>query len=215
MMLKRIIILYLTVLPLAIFAQENNGYFGNEPFLDSDSTNVKSETPAPIKENKLEAGFSAGSMFTNYYGNSVFTNYAAPEIRYNFTDKFTLSAGTMMTYSSFPTYTQWNGENATQANRSMMNYYMFMKGSYLITDNLRVHGSAVFDMSPNASSRNTFNTLGFDYKIGENTYISAEVSIYNVSNQNPFFRPQYSAFDDNPAIRPFGNSLFSEPFPSW
>ena len=214
-MLKKIIIICCAVFPLALFAQVNNGYYGDEPYLNSDSTTLKTENTAPISENKLHAGFTAGSMFTNYYGNSVFTNYAAPEVRYNFTDKFTLSAGTMMTYSSIPSYTQWNSESTTQANRSMMNYYMFMKGSYLLTDNLRVHGSAVFDLSPNATSRNAFNTLGFDYKIGEDTYISAEISIYNVSNQNPFFRPQYSVFDDNPAIRPFGNSLFSEPFPSW
>lgn len=214
-MLKNLIILIFVVSAIGLSAQENNGYFGYEPFLGSDS--IKSNTDNPVIKdiNKFDVGFSAGSMFTNYYGHSIFTNYAAPEIRYNFTDKFTLSAGTMVTYSSAPSFMDWNGESSTQANRSSMNYYMFMKGSYLISDKLRVYGSAVFDMSPNAFSRNTFNSFGFDYKIGKDTYISAGVTIYNVNNPNPLFRPLQPGFDDNPAIRPFGNSMFSEPFPSW
>lgn len=200
---------------ISLSAQETNIYFGSEPFLGNDSIETSTDKPEIKIDNKLNVGFSAGSMFTNYYGNSIFTNYAAPEIRYNFTDKFTLSAGTMMTYSSVPSFINLNSENSTQANRSSMNYYMFMKGSYLISDKLRVHGSAIFDMSPNAVSRNAFNSIGFDYKIGKDTYISAEISIYNGNNQNPLFRPRRPGFDDNPAIRPFGTSMFSEPFPSW
>ncbi|MDD3741496.1 MAG: hypothetical protein PHH30_09660 [Bacteroidales bacterium] len=215
-MLKKLIFLILTISAIGLFAQENNIYFGNEAYLNSDSTSNNNTQAFIKKDNKFHTAFSAGSMFSNYYGNNFLSNYLAPEIRYDFSDKFSISAGTMMTYSSAPSFLYGNNENDQVRNQNTMNYYMFMKGSYLINDKLRVHGSAVFDLSPRATSgQNAFNSFGFDYKIGENTYVSAEVSFSNFNNNNPFINYHNNGLFDNHANRPYNNSLFSEPFPSW
>ncbi|HNQ68956.1 MAG TPA: hypothetical protein PKN32_11290 [Bacteroidales bacterium] len=214
-MLKKLIFLISIISTLGIYAQENGIYFGNEEFLDNDSSSNSKTLPFIKKDNKLHFGFSAGSIFTNYYGHNILSNYTAPEIRYNFTDRFSLSAGTIFSYSSAPSYFYGENGNNQVKNQNMMNYYMFMQGSYLINDKLRVHGSAIFDLSPQVSSgHNAFNSFGFDYKIGDNTYVSAEVTISNSGNRNPLMHYNTGGMFENSA-RPYNNSLFSEPFPSW
>jgi len=214
-MLKKLIFLIIIISTVELYAQEKNIYFGNEDFLNSDSSTNSKKLPFIKEDNKLHFNFSAGSMFTNYYGNNILSNFSKPEIRYNFTDRFSLSAGTIFSYSSAPSYFYGDKENDQTKNQNMMNYYMFMQGSYLINDKLRVHGSAIFDVSPNNSrGHNTYNSFGFDYKIGENTFVSAEVTISNLENRNPLMHYNTGGLFENSA-RPYNNSLFSEPFPSW
>jgi hypothetical protein len=93
---------------------------------------------------------------------------------------------------------------------------MFAKGEYMVTDNLRVRATGVFDASPFATgSRLSYSSLGVDYKIKDNFCISADFNVQNYSPENPMFRNPVHGFFDNSGIRPYGNSLFSEPFPSW
>ncbi|MCK9254235.1 MAG: hypothetical protein GX793_05775 [Bacteroidales bacterium] len=220
-MKKYFLILIFAFASQLVVAQEDKFYFGNENHF-SNTNNTEQEKKIPFKTktntNKFRTSFSAGTGFSSFYGQNLFYNYVSPKIDYNFTDKFTLTAGTAFVSSNFPSYLDWNAENRTSKTMNQNKLYFFMKGSYLINDKLRVHASSIFDTNPTAfsnNSSNSFNSFGFDYKIGENSYISAEISIHKQNSYNPLFRPYNPIYYDNPLIRPFGNSMFSDPFPEW
>ncbi len=215
-MIKKVLILVFVSLNALVYAQQETRYFGDEEFLNSDSTKTVYDKSPLKKENRLQVKLNTGTMYSSLYGNGMFSSYMAPEVGYKVSKKFTLSAGTMMTYSSVPTFMQWQESNNNLTNNKMVNYYMFAKGEYMVTNNLRVRAAGVFDVSSfNAGSRLSYSSVGVDYKIKDNFCISADFSVRNYSPENPMFHNPVNGFYDNPAIRPLSNSLFSEPFPSW
>ncbi len=217
-MKKYFLILIFALASQLVVAQEDKFYFGDENHF-SNTNNTEQEKKIPFKTktntNKFRTSFSAGTGFSSFYGQNLFYNYVSPKIDYNFTDRFTLSAGTAFVHSNFPSYLDWNAENRTSKAMNQNKLYFFMKGSYLVNDRLRIHASSIFDTNPVAISNNAnnaFTSFGFDYKIGENSYFSAEISIH----RNPFLRQYDPFYFDNPLVnKPFGNSLFSDPFPQW
>lgn len=215
-MQRLIYIVLLICFSVSAFAQEETIYFGSEGvFEDSDSSLLYDNVPYKNSD-KWSVRFSTGASFNSLYGNGLFTSYAAPEVNYKVTKDFSLSVGTMMSVSSIPSFMQWQETNTTGSKNRMVSYYMFAKGEYMINDNLRVRASAVFDVGPMATqSRFAYSTVGFDYKIGENTFISAEINIRNTNPQNPMFYNPVDSYYNNQYTRPFSNSMFSDPFTTW
>lgn len=215
-MQRLIYIVLLVCFSVSAFAQEETIYFGGEGIFEDSDTSLLYDK-APFKKNdRWSARFSTGASFNSMYGNGLFTSYAAPEINYKVTKDFSLSVGTMMTVSSLPSFMQWQESNTSGSNNRMVSYYMFAKGEYMVTDNLRVKASAVFDAGPTTSqNRFAYSNVGFDYKIGENTYISAEINFRNMNPQNPMFYNPVESYYNNSYIRPFGSTMFSDPFTTW
>ncbi len=202
---------------LSISAQESIVYFGDEDVFGDSIDNVVSNK-SPIKQqNRLNVRFSSGMMYSSMYGNGLFTAYAAPEVNYQLTNRFSFSVGTMMTSSTVPSIMLPESNQNSFMDNKMLSYYVFAKGEYMVNDKLRITGTTAFDVGPNNSnSRLAFGAVGFDYKIGEDTFISAEFIIDNTNRYNPMFNRQpYGAYD-NRGIRPHGGSMFSQdPFTSW
>ncbi len=198
------------------FAQNEQFYFGNEEhFSNKTNENLTNSD----KNNKFNTNISFGANFLSFSGQNIFYNYIKPEIKYTFSEKFSLSAGSIFINSKLPNLSHWNYENNLNKQNSINNIYFFMKGSYIINEKLRVNATSLINTNSfqNFSNNfdNSFYSLGFDYKITENSFISAEINIYKNNHSDPVFRPNNQYFYDNPLIRPLGNSLFSEPFPLW
>ncbi|MDD2633990.1 MAG: hypothetical protein PHW82_00660 [Bacteroidales bacterium] len=199
------------------YAQESDKYFGNEGiFIEPDTTNSIASSPL-LDTKRLGVRFSAGTMFSSSYG-GMFSSYAAPEINYRLNNKFSFSVGTMMTSSSIPSFVSNDATTNSFMDNKMISYYMFARGEYMVNDKLRVRSTAAFDVSPMNKSNTSlaFGSFGFDYKIGENAFISAEFVINNGRYYNPTYgnMPFDNGFGNN-RIRPFGNSLFSDPYSRW
>ncbi len=198
-------------------AQESKVYFGNESIFGDTIVDMHANK-SPIKEkNRLNVRFTAGTMYSNYYGNGFLSTYAAPEINYKLTNRFSFSVGTMMTSTTLPSLMlSENGSNSFMDNK-MLSYYVFAKGEYMVNDKLRISGTTAFDVGQNsANSRLAFGAIGFDYKVGEDAFISAEFVINNTSRYDPMSRQNPFGAYDNRAIRPYGGSLFSsDPFDKW
>ncbi len=211
------IILIFACSVLTVSAQESKKYFGDESvFCDTVKGNQVSKLP--IKEqNRLNVRFSAGTMFSNYYGTGFLSTYAAPEVNYKMNNRFSFSVGTMMTSTTVPSLMFSDSGQSNFMDNKMLSYYVFAKGEYMINDKLRVRGTTAFDVGPTQNTnRLAFGAVGFDYKIGEDSFISAEFVINNTSRYDPMFNQgQFGAYD-NRGIRPYGGSMFSQdPFTQW
>ena len=199
------------------YAQESGEYFGDEGiFIEPDTAYSISDSPL-FDANRLGVRFSAGTMISSSYG-GMFSSYAAPEVNYRLNNKFSFSVGTMMTSTTIPSFVSNESTTNSFMDNKMLSYYMFGRGEYMANDKLRVRSTVAFDVSPmnNANTKLAFGSFGFDYKIGENSFISAEFVINNGRYSNPAYgnMPFGGGFGHS-SIRPFGNSLFSDPYSRW
>jgi hypothetical protein len=197
-------------------AQESSTYFGNESFF-GDSAAIAKADKSPLKtQNRLNVRFTTGMMYSSNYGNGLFSAYAAPEVNYKLTNRFSVSGGFMMTTTSVPSIMfNESGQSSFMENK-MLSYYMFARGEYMITDKLRVKATTAFDVSPGQNSnRLAFGSIGFDYKVGKDSFISAEFIINNTSNYNPMYHQTPFGAYDNRSIRPHSGSMFSDTYTAW
>ncbi|MDD4149481.1 MAG: hypothetical protein PHE33_05580 [Bacteroidales bacterium] len=197
-------------------AQENETYFGDEGILINPDTSYSiSESPL-FDANRLGVRFSAGTMFSSSYG-GMLSSYAAPEVNYRLNNKFSFSVGTMMTSTTIPSFVLNEGTTNSFMDNKMMSYYMFARGEYMVNDKLRIRSTAAFDVSPmnNSNTRLAFGSFGFDYKVGENSFISAEFVVNNGRYYNPTYGNMPFGGFESRSIRPFGNSMFSDPYTGW
>jgi hypothetical protein len=63
--------------------------------------------------------------------------------------------------------------------------------------------------------KKSYYSFGFDYKIGEKSFLSADVSFSGYDKKFPLQGINPVLFYDNPYIRPFSNDIFTEPFRQW
>ena len=219
--MQRLIYIFIIVcFSSSLLAQQETVYFGDEGVFEKQDTSLFYDK-SPRKTNKnLSFRLNSGALYSSLYGSGLFTSYVAPEINYKLTNDFSISVGTMMSVNTMPSFMQWQDNNNAPLENRTASYYMFAKGEYMVNENLRIKASTVFDVGANASnysnsSRFAYSSFGFDYKIGEDTYISAEINIHNYNPKNPMFYNPVDNYFNNPYTRPFGNSLYSEPFTTW
>lgn len=212
-MRQNIIILFLLFFVSIVSAQDETVYFGNEGiFNDNETSQIKS----PLRDqNRLNVRFNSGMMYSSLYGRGLFSAYAAPELNYKVSNRFSVSGGFMMTSTTIPSLMINESASPNMMENKMFSYYMFAKGEYMLTDKLRVNATTAFDVSPGQTqNRFAFGSVGFDYKAGEDSYISAQFVFDNRPYNPMFHQSPFGAYDNN-RIRPYGNTLFSDPFTEW
>ncbi|MBN2777215.1 MAG: hypothetical protein JXR36_06220 [Bacteroidales bacterium] len=200
---------------LMIVAQSTNVYFGDESVFDIEDTTLSQVKKPFLDQNRLNVRFTAGTGFTSY-GGGYMSSFAAPEIDYRLNKKFSFSVGTMMTTTTMPSFVNPERANSSFMENKMLSYYVFARGNYMVNEKFRLRSSVAFDVTPmNTQNSLAFGSFGFDYKIGENSFISADFVIDNVHHGNPAYSNSPFGPFDSRGIRPYGNSLFSDPFPQW
>lgn len=211
-MLKNLYILLFIVVPIFSFSQqEKSPYYGDDFPSTQNEYNSFSPIKSPfVKRDNFKFRFTTGSSYANFYGNNIFSTYVMPEVNYKFNDKFSLSAGFISSYNYFPNSTYYNSENNINLNNKMYSYYIFARGEYQVNDNFRLRAATFFSPTNNVNQYqfSSYN-IGFDVKIAEKTYFSADFN-YTRTNQNfsTFYSP-FGGYFDNFYTTPIGTPSFS------
>ena len=147
--------------------------------------------------------FSVGTSFTYMHGyGSVMGLYAAPTYTLPLNDRWALHGGVIASnYTGLGSMQMPGGE--LQNSNNVSSLAVFAAASYKMTDRLMLHGSGVknltsYPLMPMAPGVVDNLSLGATYKLGDNLFIGASVSI----NQG---RGYYQS-------PPFGGASFGGPF---
>jgi hypothetical protein len=172
-----------------------------QTFYKTDTTNAFNRNSSLLNNKKFGFsvdfgfGFAAGSN-----NNSGTYTYVAPYLSYLVTPKFKLDVGGVISkgFSSF----YYDQPNTLSSNNT--NYFLFARGSYLLTDRITLSGTVYKSFSPYSTiSAETTNkkafdnaglSLGMNYKISDHMTIGAQVSVSNGNSGNYFIQPQTGYF---------------------
>jgi hypothetical protein len=177
--MKQIIFILLIIgIALPSFSQYESYY------IPSDTTDFVLNETTPdntpfSQQKKLSLGLNIGSAFSSY-GNGIFTSYASPEVRYRATEKFTISVGTMASFTSYNGgFLNPESSQLDYAGR-MAQYYMYASGTYQVNDKFRIRAGGIYEVTPN-TQYNSFKSghIGFDLQLTENTFINADFQFSN------------------------------------
>ncbi len=147
--------------------------------------------------------FNVGTSFTYMHGyGSVMGLYAAPTYTLPLNDRWALHGGVIASnYTGLGSMQMPGGE--LQSSNNVSSLAVFAAASYKMTDRLMLHGSGVknltsYPLMPMAPGVMDNLSLGATYKLGDNVFIGASVSI----NQG-------HGYYQSP---PFGGASFGGPF---
>ncbi|MCB2220798.1 MAG: hypothetical protein KQI35_10415 [Bacteroidetes bacterium] len=165
-----------------------------------------------IFRKKLDVNVELGTYFSTSSGyGSGFGTYIAPELSYALTPKFRLTAGLRV----FQTSTINEGTSSTLLypfpyHGNAFGSLIYVKGNYLLTENLMVSGTAFKQVDPFRMNHQGVPgpsldyqgiIMGLDYKIGENFFIHGEVEFSNGAGYRGM-SPLNSGFNhSNPFMR--------------
>ncbi|HOK38256.1 MAG: hypothetical protein WHW07_05855 [Bacteroidales bacterium] len=174
-----------------------------------------------FSSNKFDSNFRgtqnrifAGTSFGNYYGQNIFLSYAGATSSFNVNPKLRLSVGLLSTYDNL-NYgrTDFVLNSSTQiANKINPNVYIIASGEYFLNDKMKIRSNNLINVE---DKKYSYYSFGIDYKIGEKSFFSADVSFSGYDNKFPRHGMNPGLFYDNPYIRPFSNDIFTEPFRQW
>lgn len=180
-------ILILT-LPFVAFSQHEQYYISPDTSeistfnIENNKETLTNYSPFS-KQKRLSVGLNIGTAFTSY-GNGIFTSYTAPELRYRASEKLIITVGTLASFTSFGG-ALYNNENSNidYAGR-MAQYYTYASGSYQVNERFRIRAGGVYELTPNTNYnsenfRYKSGHIGFDLKLGDNTFINADVQFSN------------------------------------
>lgn len=148
----------------------------------------------------MQFSLQTGAMFSSGYGGGgLFNTYIAPSFSQPLSKKLTLSAGAVISNTTFNNVSLLNQEGSiTPTSGNLTTYTLYTSGSYQVNDRLTVSGSAYKTINPAFNQRlNPENlqmeaqgmSFGIGYKVGENMHIGAEFRM-NQGNSN-FYQPYY------------------------
>ena len=173
-----------------------------------DSSRLSPEiTPEFLNQKKLNVNVEFGSYFSTSKGlGSGFGTYVAPQLRYRFNPRFSLSTGIQV----FQTQGIFGLENTpyyqpTPFTGQSYGSLLFVSGDYRLTDKLVVSGTAykqvdLFRLNPSSQPSMNYDyhgiIMGVDYQLGEHFFIHGEVEFSNGYNsfggQSPFMHNQFN-----------------------
>lgn len=156
-----------------LFAQEELYYVSPDTSVQQFNDAAFQNAPV-LPKKKLDLGVSMGSSFGSFYGNSVFSNYVAPEIRYNFNPKFSLTAGTMLTYSMYNGFSLPEENTSDNFWQKKASYYVYARGEYEVSNRLLIRAGGIAEVGSSDGSGFRSGSFGVSYKIGEDSYIHAD-----------------------------------------
>lgn len=156
----------------------------------------------------------AGTSFGNYNGQNIFISYVGAMSSFNVNPKLRLSTGLLSTYYNINCgRTDFVLNSNTQiANKLNPDVYIIASGEYFINDKIKLRSNNLINVN---GKKNSYHSFGIDYKIGEKSFFSADVSFSGYDNKFPRHGMNPALFNDNPYIRPFSNDIFTEPFRQW
>ena len=149
-----------------------------------------SEQTKPVTFKKFDADLTLGTSFTyspnNYFGPSI---YVAPTVSWRVNERFTLQGGVGLEHGNY--YSLYGNSETEQQMLPMTRAFMFARGSYQVTERLRVAGTAykVINDVPrltNYSRPVNYNfegvSLGVDYKITPAFSVGFHLNVQNRGN---------------------------------
>lgn len=143
--------------------------------------------------NDFSYRLSVGSSYSNFFGNDVFTNYVMPEVSYNLSNDLRFSVGTIVSHSNFNIGSPLLSESSSLSHKQRTaNYYMFARGEYDVTDRFRIRGATLFGMDQsNNSAHNSVYNFGVDLRLGNNSFLHADITIRNINNPHSYYNTLY------------------------
>ena len=196
-------ILLLATASISLFAQ---GQADDEYVLTADSIKDKDKL-----HYNFEVGVGVGN--SNAYG-SFFNTYYKPSISYDVNERLRINTGILYMNSQINNFSE-RGTGYVPFSGSISDYYAYVSGEYLLTENLIVGGSLFYDFrnysyQPDGSQSQLNRGNGqmgysayFKYKAAKNMIIQGEI---RVGGRSPFNQYSNSFFNSS-----FGHE-FSTPF---
>lgn len=151
------------------------------------------------------ASFSSGIG-----GGSLFSSYIAPSFNKDLGKKFTISAGAVISNTTFNNTAVFNQEGQlSPVSGNLTTMTLYTSGSYKVNDKLTLSGSAYKSINPAFNARLNPQSLrmeaqgmsfGIGYKVSENVHIGAEFRMQQGTGNlyspygNSFGRPYQSSF---------------------
>ncbi len=157
--------------------------------------------------NKSTFHLSMGGSVTSFDNNTFFSKWVAPELTYKLNPKLNLHLGTMYLNENI-NINSYNSENTLiQTNSSFTRAFVYLSGDYQLNNTLRLRATTLNEVPQKNSNFENFgyNQIGFDLKITDNFYMSAD--FISVKGRRPV-----SAFSNNPFFEstlPFGRGAFN------
>lgn len=190
MTLRKIGITILLLSGLMVHAQ----YHGNTYYPYSGNTNLSGNPGAQLPfRSSLQTGASFSSGFG---GGSLFNTYLAPSFSQALSKKFTLSAGAVISNTTYSNLNLINKEGSLgKYSGNMTNFTLYAAGAYQVNERLTVTGTAFKTINPAFNNRLNPNQLRMDaqgmsfgvgYKVSDNVHIGAEIR-YQQGNSNFYY----------------------------
>lgn len=187
MTLRKIGIILLLLTGITAHAQ----YFG-EPF--SPYSGSAGFPAGSNVSSSYQFNLQTGAFFNSGYGGgSLFNSYVAPSFSKDLGKKFTLSAGAVISNSTFTDVTMISSEGTLKPySGNLTNFTLYAAGAYQVNERLTVTGSAFKTINPAFNARLNPDKLrmeaqgmsfGFGYQVSENVHIGAEIR-YQQGNSN-------------------------------
>jgi len=139
----------------------------------------------------------------------------APSFSQNLGKKFTLSAGAVISNTTYTNVNMVNQEGSFRPySGNTTNMTLFASGAYQVNDRLTLSGSAFKTINPAFNARMNSDQLqmeaqgvsfGVGYKVGENMHVGAEIRMQQ-GNSN-YYTPFGNPFG-NPYGSPFQNGMY-------
>jgi len=175
-------------------------------FISAQETTSNTQTEKSEENNKLSKwsyNLNMGTSFSTSSFGSFLDVYTAPQINYNLSPKWQISAGVLIMNSTLVNGTA-DGQSVNQTRAYIMN-----RISYQANEKLRISGEILYGMNKSPfqtdiKQKNEYS-INFDaeYKINDSFSIGLKVSS---SNMNPYgYNPYY------PGIAPI-SPLYRSPF---
>ncbi|MFP4663738.1 MAG: hypothetical protein ACLFM1_04870 [Bacteroidales bacterium] len=138
----------------------------------------ETEQSSPFSKQKLSfhPQLNVGSSVYSMGGTPLFSSYFAPSLRIQPPGKFSFTLGSSVSYGNvFVAASPESFDNNQSHFEKMATYQMYASGSYQVNNKLSIRGGASMTLIPGQQTEPLKRGhFGFDYQIGEKTWISAD-----------------------------------------
>ena len=191
--------LFALLFSLSIFAQS----FEEEYIINSGNENteeIENTEENSLKNNKINYNFNVGTAFTAWRGGSMFSTYLNPNLNYQFTPKFSVSTGVVISNNTL--LSNYYSSNGEEIKRNFVDSYLQVSGIYQVNEKLQITGSVMYHtntFSPQMNA-NAFDNLDYSisakYKLTKNIEVGVQLS---KRTYNPYMPYNYDtdSFNEN------------------
>ncbi len=173
----------------------------------SETPDNEQQIPQKLRE-KMDINVGLSSSFVKSSSNSAFISTINPQLAYNFSPKFILSGGLLITNTSMNGKFRLNSENIDAEHINYIQNYAYMQAQYRLSESLKITAGIILGTSNQKFSEqsifntsSSFHTKGYffnaEYKINENMHIGVEFQ--HIESSNPYLinSNYYSPFYSN------------------